>query len=241
MAHIFALNDWADMALDYQNQDKRSRSLVGLGVASREILYLALSLAALGLAVVALVSVGLLPIAFLMMLLGVAYSLPVGGLKAKGIPIVSSALHFAGTLLTVLAGSAAFAPVELPAVLVGCYFGILITAGHLVQEVQDYAEDRLAGIRTNAVQFGQTRAFWLSFGLFGLSFVLLVWLSAVGILPAVTGYLRFLSPLYAYWAMQVMRAGLPSGLVRQLRNRYRILFSVIGLVLLIGALAERIG
>jgi 4-hydroxybenzoate polyprenyltransferase len=187
------------------------------------------------------VSIGLVPIAGLMILLGIAYSFPAAGLKAKGMPVVSSVLHFAGTVLTYLLGSAAFAPIDYPAVVLGCYFGILITAGHLVQEVQDYADDRLAGVRTNAVQFGQANTFWLSFGLFGLSFVLLVWLSVIGMLPAVSGYTVVLFPIYAYWAIQVIRAGLPSNRVRQLRNRYRLLFAVVALVLLIGAVAEKIG
>lgn len=241
MAHIFALNDWGDMSLDYQNQDKRSRSLVELGITSKQILGLALVLAVLGLGAVALVSAALLPIAGMMILLGVAYSFPIAGLKAKGLPIVSSALHFAGTLLTYLLGSAAFAPVDYPAVLVGSYFGILIVAGHLAQEVQDYTEDRRAGIRTNAVQFGKPIAFWLSFGLFGLSFVVLTWLSATGVVPSIAGFSSILFPLYAYWAVQAMRAGLPSSLVRQLRNRYRILFAAVALMLLLGALAEKLG
>lgn len=239
MAHIFAFNDWADMALDYQNQDKRSRSLIELGIASREIFYLALGLAVLGLVIVAIVSVSLVPIAGTMILLGIAYSFPAAGLKAKGMPVISSILHFAGTVLTYLLGSAAFASIDTSAIVLGSYFGVLITAGHLVQEVQDYADDRLAGIRTNAVQFGQANTYWLSFGLFGFSFGLLVWLASVGILPSVSAYTAILFGIYAYWAVDVYRSGLKSSRVRELRNRYRLLFAVVALVLLIGALVQK--
>jgi 4-hydroxybenzoate polyprenyltransferase len=240
MAHVFAFNDWADMALDYRHLDKRSSSLVELGIASREMFYLAMALAIGGLVAVAFVSTDLIPIAGKIMLLGIAYSFPTKGLKAKGMPVVSSLLHFAGTVLTYLLGAAAFARIDSGAILLGCYFGLLITAGHLVQEVQDYGDDKQAGVRTNAVQFGPSAAFLLSFGLFGTSFLFLVWLARVGLVPAIAGYSVILFPIYAYWVIRVYRSGMPRSAVSRLRNQYRLLFAVVALVMLTGAAVEKV-
>jgi 4-hydroxybenzoate polyprenyltransferase len=239
MAHIFAFNDWADMALDYQNTHKRDGSFVEHGFTSREMLNLASWLAVGGIGAVAVASIALVPIALVMILLGVAYSFPVKGLKAKGIPVLSSILHFAGIVLAFLLGSTAFSAIDSRSVLIGCYFGILITAGHLVQEVQDYADDRRGGIRTNAVQFGQAPMFILSFALFAFSFLFLIALAQAGFIPALAEYSVILFPVYAFWAIKVYRAGLESANVRRLRNQYRILFAVVVLVLLLSAIANK--
>jgi 4-hydroxybenzoate polyprenyltransferase len=240
MAHIFAFNDWADMILDHQSAQKGHASFLERGVTRREMLYLAAVLAVAGIGAVAMASPVLVPIALGMILLGMIYSLPVRGVQAKGVPIVSSLLHFAGTVLTFLLGSAAFAAIDARSFLIGCYFGILITAGHLVQEVQDYPDDRLGGVRTNAVQFGQAPMFFLSFGLFGFSFLLLLALATAGLVPAISGYALALFPIYAYWAIGVYRGGLQYGDVKRLRDQYRILFAIVALVLVLGALAGKV-
>src|SRR3990172_4713991 len=108
MAYIFAYNDWADLALDQEVPGKSGQTYLQRGIAPRQMPVLAASLAVVGTLVVALVSLPLLPIALLMVVLGLAYSLPVRGLKGKGIPIYSSALHFIGILLVYLFGAMAF-------------------------------------------------------------------------------------------------------------------------------------
>jgi 4-hydroxybenzoate polyprenyltransferase len=240
MAHIFTFNDWADISLDHANTDKRAGSLKGQGFGGREILWMAAGLAVAGIAAVAAASLSLVPIALGMVFLGILYSFPISGLKAKAIPVISSLLHYAGIVLTFLLGSAAFAPIDAGTLMVGSYFGMLITAGHLVQEVQDYAEDRRAGIRTNAVQFGQRPMFALSSALFGLSFFFLVVLGLRGVIPIVVSYTSVLFALYAYWAVAVYRGGLRSADVRALRNRYRLMFAVVALVLFSAGLARLI-
>jgi 4-hydroxybenzoate polyprenyltransferase len=123
--------------------------------------------------------------------------------------------------------------------LVGSYFGVLIVAGHLVQEVQDYADDRLAGMRTNAVQFGQEPVFVLACAVFGLSFLYLIWLSQARLITGLAQFTVLLYPVFAVWAIQASRAGLAKDHVRRLRSGYRMLFALVVVVMLAGALGEK--
>jgi 4-hydroxybenzoate polyprenyltransferase len=240
MAYIFAINDWADIGLDHGTPEER-RTFLDRGLAPREMLALSGALAGAGLLLLVTISWTHVVVALIILAFGLAYSLPVRGVQGKGVPVFSSLLHFATTLVAFLMGSLTFSPVDTRALWVGAYLGVLISAGHLVQEVQDYAGDRLSKVRTNAVQFGQRPIFVLAFALFGVSFVILFGLAQAGLIPPVVRYTVLLYPLYAVWALQVYRAGLERGIVRHLRNRYRILFAVVVFTLLISDLASRAG
>jgi 4-hydroxybenzoate polyprenyltransferase len=239
MAYIFAFNDWTDIALDSENSQKSRHTFSHDGITGQAMLSLAIALAATGILVVALISIRLILFAVLIVCFGVAYSFPGKGLKVKGIPILSSGLHFVGTALTFLMGAATFSPLTLDMLLIASYFGMLITAGHLVQEVQDYGDDRLAGVRTNAVRFGQRRVFVAAGVLFGLSFLYLIGLACAGLVTGLAQYTVVLYPLYVLWAIQVSRAGYDKDHVRGLRDRYRVLFGVVVVVILAGALAAK--
>lgn len=240
MAYIFALNDWADIGLDSENDEKRRHTYSSDGISSRAMLALPAMLAIAGVLTIAVDSKTPALLALVIVLFGLAYSFPVRGRQGKGIPVLSSALHFVGTLLTFLIGATAFVPISLDSVAIGCYFGIIITAGHLTQEVQDYDDDRLAGVRTNAVQFGQNRMFVLSFALFGLSFLYLIWLAQAGLVPPDVKYLVVLYPVYAVWAIRVSQAGLARRDVKKLRNKYAMLFALVVLIVLIEFLFRKV-
>jgi 4-hydroxybenzoate polyprenyltransferase len=238
MAYIFAINDWADIGLDRVTPEKR-RTFLDQGIAPREMLVLSGALATASLVILLTVSWTHFVAALLITVFGLAYSFPVRGTKGKGIPVFSSLLHFATTLAAFLMGSLTFSPVDARALWVGAYLGVLISAGHLVQEVQDYAGDRLSNVRTNAVQFGQRPVFVLAFGLFGLSFLLLFGMAQAGLIPLEVRYAVLFYPLYAVWALRAYRAGLERGIVRHLRSQYRLLFAVVVLILLISDLVNR--
>jgi len=240
MAHIFALNDWADAALDRENAEKRANSLLEKGIAARDVLLLACGLGLAGIAIISVAKAALLPIVLAMMGLGIAYSVPLHRSVVKGMPILSSVMHFAGGVLAFLLGSTAFAQVDAAMVLLGSYGAILIVAGHLIQEVQDAADDSRGGIRTSAVQFGPAPVFGAALILFGVSFIVLYLLARAGLVPAVGGYAVVLFPLVAFWGWGVLRSDLASGEVRRFRRKYRALFAALMLVLLAGALLEKL-
>lgn len=240
-AAILAINDWGDINLDSQNTLKRMNTFLKRGLAPNQMLILALSLAAVGLIIFGILSTTHILIACVAIVLGLAYSAPLGTLRGKSIPVFSSLLHFSGTLLAFLLGALTFAPANWGDLLVAAHPAVLITAGHLIHEIEDYEQDRLSGCRTNAVRFGQKPVFIFASFLFALSFLLLYWFSAQGFFPASIRYTPILYLLYALIAIQAYQAGLTRDSVRRLRTRYRILFAVVVLAMLVSSLQKNWG
>lgn len=239
MASIFAVNDWADINLDSRNTLKRKDTFLEKGIEPKHMLALAIFLAAGGITLFATLSNLHVVTAFFAILFGLAYSVPVSGVRGKSVPVVSSLLHFGGTLLAFMLGALTFMPFDWRALLVASHPGVLISAGHLVHEVEDYEQDRLARCQTNAVRFGRFPVFIVALLLFGFSFLLLYWLIEEGFFPGVIKYTSILYLLYAALAIQAYRAGLTRDSVRRLRKQYRVLFAVVILAMLIGSLMTK--
>jgi 4-hydroxybenzoate polyprenyltransferase len=239
MASIFAMNDWADINLDSQNSIKSKDTFLERGMDPEHVLALAGALAVGGLIIFSVLSWLHVVTALIALLFGLAYSVPIGGVRGKSVPVFSSILHFGGTLLSFLLGALTFTHVDLPSLLIASYPAVLITAGHLVQEVEDYEEDRFSGCQTNAVRFGRKPVFLIASFLFGFSFLLLYWLAEKGFFINIIKYAPILYLLYVSLAMKAYRAGLVRDSVRQLRNHYRILFAVVTLAMMIGSLLKR--
>ena len=205
----------------FQNSLKRHGTFVERGVHPTQMLGLALALAAAGLLVFSFLSGPHVAAAFVAIVLGLAYSVPIGGLRGKSIPLFSSFLHFGGTLLSFLLGALTFAPADWRGLLIAAHPAILLTAGHLVQEVEDFEEDRLSGCRTNPVRFGRTPVFFVAAVLFGLSFLLLYGLTDAGFFPPFVRYTVALYPVYLALALECLSCGATRAGVRRLRDRYR--------------------
>ena len=236
MASIFAVNDWADIDLDSQNTLKRNDTFVKLGIDRGQMLGLVIALATGGIILFAALSRLHLLTALGAIAFGLAYSVPLRGLRGKNIPVFSSLLHFGGTLLSFLLGALTFAPADWHGLLVALHPAILITAGHLVHEVEDYEQDQLAHCQTNAVRFGRKPVFILASLLFGVSFLLLLWLVQEGLFPGVIKYTSILYLAYLVPAIQSYRSGLTRDSVQHLQRQYRILFATIVLTMLIGSI-----
>lgn len=240
MAHIFVFNDWSDRIAD---------SLAGQPPAmadeppldANHNLWLALGLAVAGVSLLGLLSVRLLLLSSLILLFGVAYSFPMDRFKAKGIPLLSSALHFGGSVLTFLLGYALFSEINARGLVVGGYFGLIISAGHLVQEVQDFEADRAANIATHAVALGPRKAFLLGFVLFTVSFAYLYLLAAAGVLPEVVGYFLVFYPVLCLLGLDPWRSGLEHNSVHRFRGQYRVLFGLMVVLLMVAVLAQSPG
>jgi len=239
MAYIFSFNDWADIRLDCQNPQPHRPTFLDKGITKREMLALSALLAGVGVLILGLISRTHVLVALIIILLGLAYSFPVRGIQGKGLPVFSSGLHFVNTLLACLLGSLAFSPIDARALGVGSYLGLLITAGHLVQEVEDYAEDRLANVGTYAVRFGQKPVFIFACTLFGFSFLFLFGLAQAGLLPTEMRYAILVYPIFLVAAIRAYRAGLNPESVWRLRGQYRLLFAIVALSLLVSALVAK--
>jgi 4-hydroxybenzoate polyprenyltransferase len=221
VAHIWCLNDWVEFPAERRDP----------------VLGLSLSLLILSMGLFTYLGRTTVLIAIGVALLGFVYSHP--AISAKGRPVLSSVTHLAGGSLHFLLGYSVFSPIGLKAVMISSFFTLVFTAGHATQEVQDYEEDRRNDIRTNAVVFGKTAVFIAAFIGFVFAYGDLALLSLCGVLsPRLWLMAAALFPLHCYWSLDALRTGLcPEG-VRRLRNRYRVLFLLIGMAIVSGIIYE---
>jgi 4-hydroxybenzoate polyprenyltransferase len=231
VAHIFVLNDWAGIDGDLRDPNRAARVFTAKGVSRSEMAYLATALLALSLLLFGLVSATALVLALAIAGLSALYSAPI--FHMKGLPVFNSALHLVGGTLHFLLGYATFSPINARGLAIGCFFGLVFTAGHFTHEARDREGDLLNGIRTNAVAFGKMQSFVSGFVLFTVAYTLLIALAALGIVPRALFIAGALYPLHLYASVHALRAGLTFESLRQLQTCYRLLYAVIGIMMLV--------
>lgn len=229
VAHIWALNDWADFREDQVAQSKSSRA-GGTKVTRAALVRFSIGLLVASLALFCLLPLRTLAIAGIVALLGFIYSYR--GVRAKELAGLSTLSHLAGGSFHFLLGYSLFHEIDLRGFLISLFFAMVFTAGHATQEVQDYEDDRSSGVRTNAVVFGKKPVFLAAFAIFSIAFLYLAVLAGVGVVPARLGFSALLLPLQAVWTYQAWQGGLTREHLERLRTRYRVGFGLIGLNML---------
>lgn len=232
VAHIFTFNDWAGIASDSKDPNKSANVFSTKGITPGGVLLLSAGLLAASLLLFALLPARTCLVAVAIAALGIFYSHP--SINAKAMPIVSSSPHLVGGALHFLLGYSLFSGVDGRGVLIALFFALTFTAGHLNQEVRDYDGDRLNGLLTNAVAFGRTAAFVAGFLGFTLAYGDLVVLAHAGLIPASLGVVPLaLYPLHVLWSVRTFRAGLTFENVSKFQGRYRMLYALIGLTMVV--------
>src|SRR5438128_2685135 len=232
LAHIFTLNDWADFSRGIHHSNRAMLQLESSNIAPRLLLIFSYLLLAASFLSFLFLPASCLLFAFVIAALGVFYSHP--SLNAKSIPIVSTFLHLVGGLLHFLLGYTLFSAIDRRGVLIGLFFGITFAAGHPVQEVRDFDEDRRVGAGTNAVVFGPRPSFFAGVILFTVQYVYLFVLGWSGlVLPWVAFLPIAFYPIHILWSVLALRSGLTHESITRFQNRYRILYALIGLALLL--------
>ena len=234
VAHVFVLNDWSGIYGDLEDPRRAARTFATKGIGRTKIGLLALALLGLSLAFFALLGAVPLLLALAIAGLGGLYSAP--ATHVKGIPVLGSFLHLLGGTLHFLLGYATFAAIDGRGIAIGCFFGLVFAAGHLMHETRDHAADLLNGIRTNAVVFGRTRTFFAGFALFTVAYALLATLAALGIVPRLLVLMAALYPIHLWATIRALRAGLTFEGLRQLQACYRLLYTIIGVTMVAAAL-----
>lgn len=229
VAHVFLLNDWSGMSADLRDPNRMSGVFINRGVTRARVGYLCIAMLALSFVLLGALSERTLAIAVVIAGLSALYSAPFA--HAKGVPVLNSLLHFAGGLLHFLLGYAAFRVPDGRGAEIGCFFALVFTAGHLTHETRDSESDRLNGILTNAVTFGEERNFIAGLVLFTMADILLMALALRGIVPLPPVAVTALYLLHVYWSWQTMRAGLRFDSIRRLQVRYRLRYAAIGLMM----------
>lgn len=234
VAHIYALNDWSGIHGDLKDANRAARTFPTKGASRTELGLLATALLALALLLFALVGKITLVLAVAIAGLSALYSAP--WFHMKGLPLFNSLLHFAGGILHFLLGYSAFATLDARGVAIGCFFALVFTAGHLTHEARDCEGDLIAGIRTNAVAFGRTQNFFAGLALFTAAYALLGALAARGAVPRILILAAVLYPVHVFASLRAWRAGLNFESLSGLQRCYRVLYAIIGAVMIVTVL-----
>ena len=236
MAHVFLLNDWSGLTADLADPNKAAGVFTARGVGRQEIGGLTAGLLALSLLLFSRLGLDTLCLAAAIAVLSALYSLP--GFNWKGRPLLNSVAHLAGGTLHVLLGyslgnDSLGEGIDGRGLALATFFALTFAAGHLTQEIRDHQGDVLSAIRTNAVAFGQRRTFVASLALFTLAYALLFVLALQGALPRPLAALAALYLRHLHWSLKSLAEGLTYASVSRLQARYRALYALIGLAMVI--------
>ena len=169
--------------------------------------------------------------------LSALYSLP--RFNWKGRPILNSVVHLAGGTLHFLLGYSVGRALDPRGLTIATFFALIFAAGHLTQEIRDHEGDAGNAIRTNAVVFGPRRTFAASLVLFTMAHVILLVLALEETLPRPLAALVVLYAIQLYWSFQALNDGLSYASVSRLQTRYRVLYAVIGLAMVVALWPSR--
>ena len=231
-AHIFVFNDWVGYDSDLHDPLRAPLVFTMHGISRRDVAWLSVVLLLLAATAFTADGVQTLLIGSAIAALGFLYSAsPVLG---KSTPVASSFNHLVGGTLHFLLGYTLSHAIDATGICVGVFFGLVFAAGHLNQEVRDYAGDLRNGIRTNAVAFGQRRTFLASQFTFTAAYAMLTGLAAWSVLPRLLLWSPVAWLLHVAWAARALRRGLDFDTAVWMQRRYRWLFALIGLVMLAG-------
>ena len=223
VAHIFTLNDWADIAHGLKAPDPL--------VSSLRLFWFSIFLLIASLLVFELISSRVVILGAVVAALGFFYSHP--KLNFKGTPIASSIPHLVGGLFHFLLGYAVFTPIDSRGFLIALFFALTFTAGHLNHEVRDFELDSTTNARTNAVAFGKRATFIAGLVVFTLAYLCLFLLGWFRFVPRPLAFLvAVFYALHLYWSLRALRNQLDSQIVDRFQFQYRALYAVIGIAML---------
>lgn len=230
-AHAFVFNDWADYSRDTADvRGAISRSHPD-GITRAQIARIAIALAIL--AAIAFAALGPSALLFGAGIAAVSLVYSFSPRLGKSTPIAASLNHLVGGALHFLLGYSVAHAVTARGVVLSVIVGLVFAAGHLNQEVRDYELDRANGIGTVAVTFGRRRGFVASFCLFTSAYLLIVALAALGVLPEILLAGAIVWLLQARWSVQALQRGLGVETALWIQRRYRFLFALVGLAMLV--------
>jgi len=223
VAHVFTLNDWADIAHGLKAADPL--------VSSRRLFWFSLFLLIAGLLVFSLIGIRVVIFGAIVAVLGFFYSHP--KLNFKGTPIASSLPHLVGGIFHFLLGYAVFTEIDQRGVFIALFFALTFAAGHLNHEVRDFELDQKNNARTNAVAFGKQPAFVAGLVLFTCAYLCLFLLGWFRFVPRPLSFFAAgFYPLHLYWSLRALRGQLNPGIVDRFQVQYRALYAVIGIGML---------
>lgn len=235
VAHVFTLNDWADIAHGLKAPDPL--------VSSLRLFWFSIFLLIAALLVFTFINSRVVVLGAIVAALGFLYSHP--KLNFKGTPIASSLPHLVGGLFHFLLGYAVFPPpggYSISAwvsrgVMIGLFFALTFAAGHLNHEVRDFELDSRTNARTNAVTFGKRRVFIAGLIVFTLAYLCLALLTAFDLIfaPIIFWLAILFYLLHLFWSWRALRANLRPEALHRFQIQYRALYALMGILMLLHA------
>jgi 4-hydroxybenzoate polyprenyltransferase len=229
--HVFVFNDWAGYSSDARDLRRPSLRADGYSISRDQIARVAIAL--LILANVAFAAVGTSAMLFGAGIATLSLLYSFSPSLGKSMPIAASVNHLIGGGLHFLLGYTMLRAVDARGLALSLFFGLVFAAGHLNQEVRDYEFDLASGIGTSAVAFGCRRGFLASFCLFTAAYLLIVGLAALGAVPKILLLAAIAWLMQAGWSLQALRRGLGFETAMWMQRRYRLLFALVGLAMLV--------
>jgi 4-hydroxybenzoate polyprenyltransferase len=219
VAHVFTLNDWADIAHGLKAPDPL--------VSSLRLFWFSIFLLIASLLVFALISSGVVIFGAIVAALGFFYSHP--KLNFKGTPIASSIPHLIGGVFHFLLGYVVFTPIDQRGVFIALFFALTFAAGHLNHEVRDFELDQKNNARTNAVAFGKQKTFVAGLVVFTAAYLCLFLLGWFRFIPRPLSFIAVVFySLHLYWSLRALRRQLDPVNVDRFQTQYRSLYALIG-------------
>ena len=223
VAHVFTLNDWADIAHGLKAPDPL--------VSSLRLFWFSIFLLIASLLVFTLISPGVVILGAIVAALGFFYSHP--KLNFKGTPIASSIPHLIGGVFHFLLGYVVFTPIDQRGVFIALFFALTFAAGHLNHEVRDFELDQKNNARTNAVAFGKRKTFIAGLVVFTSAYLCLFLLGWFRFVPRPLSFIAVVFySLHLYWSLRALRSQLAPVNVDRFQTQYRSLYALIGISML---------
>jgi 4-hydroxybenzoate polyprenyltransferase len=223
VAHVFTLNDWADIVHGLKAPDPQ--------VSSLRLFWFSAFLLIASLLAFALIGSRVALLGVIVAVLGFFYSHP--KLNFKGTPIASSLPHLFGGVFHFLLGYSIFMPIDQRGFFIALFFALTFAAGHLNHEVRDFELDQKNDARTNAVAFGKRGTFLAGLVLFSAAYLCLFLLGWFRFVPRPLSFIAALFyVLHLSWSLRVLRSQFRPENVDRFQTQYRALYALIGLSML---------
>lgn len=230
-AHIFVFNDWAGYSSDIHDPRRAAHVSARQGITRRQVARVAVALLVLATIAFAAVSAPAILFGTAIAACSVLYSCSPN--FGKHTPIVGSLNHLLGGSLHFMLGYSFAHALDASGLVLSLFFGLVFAGGHLNHEVRDREGDLLNGIRTTAVVFGRQRTFLASLGAFTAAYAIIVGLAASGTLPKLLLWSPAIWLVHVGCSLQALQRGLGFETSSWLQRRYRLLFALIGLAMLL--------
>jgi 4-hydroxybenzoate polyprenyltransferase len=232
VTHVYIFNDWSDARLNPEEPKRRTRhALKHPALTMRQVFTLSMVLGVIALVGFAFLSWRLLAVAVFIELVTASYSHP--RVNLKGRPVISTVIHFIGASLYFMGGWAVFMPFSIKEACLGSFFGLVLAAGHFSNEIEDFELDMAAGIRTNAIAFGQRVVFRVGLFLFILSSIFFIYVAWQYLevpwyfnmpLHLILGIAVLLSWIIQTWRYRNWKGGDP---IQDFRRFYRYVYALL--------------